>query len=197
MLNICKKPGIKNCVRITTEEDIPGFLKDVVRVEGDTLVLNCLEGEERVPAGSVIAFEELSEEIMNAKNRKSKMNVWHKANAKETLIEIDNVFYEKPQPVKAFLLDESLPEELVEELGDNFIYRNGEYHLKTNWGVSTAATKNGYLVVYGLDKDGKLDANILTVGTPSFAQYYVLTEDGKIGEPLEEHHRKTVNTRKA
>ena len=58
MITICKKPGIKNCTRITTEEDIPGFLRDVVRVEGDTLVLDCLEGEERVPAGSVIAFEQ-------------------------------------------------------------------------------------------------------------------------------------------
>ena len=184
MINICKKPGIKNCVRITAEEDIPGFLKDVVRVEGDTLVLDCLEGEERVPVGSVIAFEQLES---------GKMNVWNKANWATTTVEKDGKFYELPKTVKAVLLDENLPEELVKQLGDAFKMQGGEYQLQTDWGVSAAAPKNGYLVIYGPKEGGGLDANILTVGTPSFANYYVVTEEGKLGETLQEHHDNNKN----
>ncbi len=187
MITICKKPGIKNCVRITTEEDIPAFLKDVVRVEGNTLVLDCLEGEENVPAGSVIAFEKLDS---------GKMNVWNKANWATTTIEKDGIFYELPKPVKAVLLDENLPQELVESLGESFAKKNGEYHLKTDWGISSAAPKNGYLVIYGKKENGQLDANILTVGTPSFANYYVVTEEGKLGETLQEHHNRLVSNKR-
>ena len=59
MIKIAKKPGIKNCVRINSESDIPEFLREVIRIEGEELVLDCLEGEERAPIGSVIAFERL------------------------------------------------------------------------------------------------------------------------------------------
>ena len=84
--------------------------------------------------------------------------------------------------------------EIIENLGDNFKLENGEYHLKTDWGVSSAASKNGYLVIYGTKENGQLDANILTVGTPSFANYYVVTEEGKLGETLQEHHDKLPKT---
>lgn len=183
MITICKKPGIKNCVRITTEEDIPQFLKDVVQLDGDHLVLDCLEGKEKAPLGSVIAFEKLEN---------GKMNVWNKANWATTTIEKDGVFYDLPKPVKAVLLDKNLPDDLVEALGDSFVYENGEYHLKTDWGVSTAAVENGYLIVYGKKENGSLDANILTVGTPSFDNYYIVTNEGKMGESLKEYHEKTL-----
>ena len=68
MITIVKKPGVKNCVRINNQNDIKDFLKDVVRIEKDTLILDCLEGEERVPLGSVIAYEKLKD---------GKMNVWN------------------------------------------------------------------------------------------------------------------------
>ena len=85
---------------------------------------------------------------------------------------------------------------IVEQLGDAFRLVDGEYKLKTDWGISSAAPKNGYLIIYGLKDDGRLDANILTVGTPSFANYFVVTEEGKLGEPLEEHHKKVINPTK-
>ena len=88
MITICKKPGVKDCVRISGQDSIPDFLKDVVKVDGDTLVLDCLEGEERCPLGSVIAYEKLES---------GKMNVWNKANWKETTREVDGVFYELPK----------------------------------------------------------------------------------------------------
>ena len=56
MVMITKKPGIKNCIRISDVKDIPDFLKDVVSVQGEELVLDCLEGKEKCPLGSVIAF---------------------------------------------------------------------------------------------------------------------------------------------
>ena len=78
------------------------------------------------------------------------------------------------------------------------LFEDGEYRLQTDWGVSAAAPRNGYLVIYGPKEGGGLDANILTVGTPSFANYYVVTEEGKLGETLQEQHDRTVkNTRKA
>ena len=118
------------------------------------------------------------------------MNVWNKANWATTTVEKNGFFYELPKPVRAVLLDENLPTELVEQLGDNFKVVNGEYHLKTDWGVSSCEKRNGYLVIYGTKENGQLDANILTVGTPSFANYYVVTEEGKLGETLQEHHDK-------
>ena len=49
------------------------------------------------------------------------------------------------------------------------------------------APNNGYLVIYGKREDGSLDANFLTIGTPSFSQYYVLDENGEITQSLEEY----------
>ena len=185
MITICKKPGIKNCVRISKKEDIPEFLKDVVHIEGEHIVLDCLEGEERVPLASVIAFEKLES---------GKMNVGNKANWATTTIEKDGVFYDLPKSVKAILLDENISDDLLEALGDALTYENGEYHLKTDWGVSSATAKNGYLLIYGKKENGDLDANILTVGTPSFDQYYLVAENGKMGESLKEHHTKTLKS---
>ena len=88
-LSIAKKPGIKDCVRINTVGDIPDFLKEVVKIEEDSIILDCLEGKEKAPIGSVIAFEKLES---------GKMNVWNKANWKETTMEVDGVFYEIPKP---------------------------------------------------------------------------------------------------
>ena len=69
MVMITKKPGIKNCIRISDVKDIPDFLKDVVSVQGEELVLDCLEGKEKCPLGSVIAFEKLDNgKIFNIKS---------------------------------------------------------------------------------------------------------------------------------
>ena len=112
MITICKKPGIKNCVRISKKEDIPEFLKDVVHIEGEHIVLDCFEGEERVPLASVIAFEKLES---------GKMNVWNKANWATTTIEKDGVFYDLPKPVKAILLDENISDDLKRVCDENNI----------------------------------------------------------------------------
>lgn len=181
LITICKKPGVKNCVRISSVEDIPDYLQGVVRVEGDSLVLDCLEGEERCPLGSVIAFEKLES---------GKMNVWNKANWKETTREIDGVFYELPKPNKAVAVTDTIPEEIVRGLGDRFsVLEDGTFQIDAGWGLVTCAPNNGYLVIYGKKEDGTLDANFLTKGTPSFEQYYVLDENGNMVQTLSDYDK--------
>ncbi len=179
MITIAKKPGVKNCIRINSADDIPDFLKESIKVIGETLVLDCLEGEERCPLGSVIAFEQLEN---------GKMNVWNKANWKETTKEVDGVFYELPKPNKAVRITDSIPQEIVKGLGERFsVLPTGEFQIDAGWGLVRCAPYNGYLVIYGKKEDGSLDANFLTRGTPSFSQYYVLDENGEIIEPLQEY----------
>ena len=181
MITISKKPGIKNCVRITSNDSIPDFLKDVVKVEGNLLILDCLEGEERCPIGSVIAYEQLEN---------GKMNVWNKMNYKETTKEVDGVFYELPKPNIAIRLTDTIPESIVNSLGEAFrILPTGEFQLDAGWGLVKCAPNNGYLVIYGKKEDGSLDANFLTKGTPSFSKYYVLNADNDIVESLEEYDK--------
>lgn len=179
MIMITKKPGIKDCVRISSHEDIPEFLKEVVKIEGDMLVLDCLEGEERAPLGSVIAYEKLES---------GKMNVWNKANWKETTREIDGIFYELPKPNKAVRVGEELPSFVVDGLGERLTrLEDGSFQIDAGWGLVQCAPNNGYVVIYGTKEDGSLDANFLTKGTPSFEQYFVLDEEGDIIQTLTEY----------
>ena len=179
MITICKKPGVKDCVRINGVSDVPDFLKDVVRVEGEELVLDCLEGEERCSLGSVIAYEKLEN---------GKMNVWNKYNWKTTTREVNGVFYELPKPVSAFRITDTIPESFVSSLGDRFsVLPTGEFQIDTGWGLVKCAPNNGYVVIYGKKDDGSLDINFLTKGTSSFSQYFVLDENGEISESLEEY----------
>lgn len=188
MITITKKPGKKDCVRINSEKDIPDFLRDSITVEGDQLVLDCLEGKEKAPIGSVIAFEKLES---------GKMNVWNKANWKTTTMEIDGVFYELPKPNKALPLGEDLPIDIVNGLGTRLTKtEDGKHQIDAGWGLVSCAPGNGYLVIYGQKEDGSLDANFLTKGTPSFEQYYVMDETtGLIVQPLSEYDRQLMESK--
>ena len=184
---ITKKPGIKDCVRINSEIDIPDFLKSVVILKENMIILDCLEGEEKVPLGSVIAYEKLEN---------GKMNVWNKANWKETTTEINGVFYELPKPNKAIPVTESLPKSIVNSLGDRFsVLQDGTYQIDAGWGLVTCAPDDGYLVIYGTKEDGSLDANFLTKGTPSFKQYFVLNDNNQIVQSLEEYDANLETTK--
>ena len=181
VITICKKPGIKDCVRIENENSIPDSLKEVVRIEDGSIVLDCLEGEEKCPLGSVIAYEKMED---------GKMNVWNKTNWKETTKEVDGVFYEIPKPNLAVKITDSLPQTIVDGLGDKLsILPDGEVQLETDWGLLKCEKENGYIVIYGKKEDGSLDAGILTKGTPSYEKYYVLDENGEIKESLQEHDK--------
>ena len=174
-----KKPGIKNCIRINTKEDVPDFLKDSIRIKDNQLILDCIEGEQTVPTGSVVAYEKL---------QNGKMNVWNKANWKETTREVNGVFYEIVRPYQAVRVTENVPSFVVEGLGNRFhILEDGTYQIDTDWGVSYCSPNNGYFVIYGKKDDGTLDINVLTKGTPSFLEYYVLNENGDFVQTLEEY----------
>ncbi len=182
-----KKPGVKNCIRINSADDIPDFLKESIKVIGETLVLDCLEGEERCSLGSVIAFEQLEN---------GKMNVWNKANWKETTKEVDGVFYELPKPNKAVRITDSIPQEIVKGLGERFsVLPTGEFQIDAGWGLVKCAPNNGYVVIYGKKEDGSLDANFLTKGTPSFSQYFVIDDSGNIVESLEDYDNRLIESK--
>lgn len=181
IIKIMKKPGIKNCIRINSEEDIPDFLTDAIKVDGDKLILDCIEGVETIPIGSVIAYEKLEN---------GKINVWNKANYKETTKEVDGVFYEMPKVNLAIEITENLPETIIEELKGNLWIEDGVYVLKTDWGLSKCEPNNGYIIIYGRKENGKLDANFISKETPSFKEYYVVDENNEIIDSLEEYDMK-------
>ena len=182
MITIVKKPGVKNCVRINNQNDIKDCLRDVVRIEKDTLILDCLEGEERVPLGSVIAYEKLKD---------GKMNVWNKSNWKETTREENGVFYEIPKPNKAIRVTQHMPQYIIDKLkGKLKILPDDTYQMDVGWGIVSCACDNGYLIIYGEREDGSLDVNFLTNDTPSFKEYYVLDENNNIVQSLEEYDMK-------
>ena len=78
---------------------------------------------------------------------------------------------------------------LIGWFGSKMIINNtlttGEFQIDTGWGLVKCAPNNGYVVIYGEKEDGSLDANFLTKGTPSFAQYFVVDNDGNIVQSLE------------
>ena len=133
----------------------------------------------RCPLGSVIAFEKLEN---------GKMNVWNKANWKENTKEVNGVFYELPEPNLAARITDTVPQSIVNRLGNKFsVLPSGEFQIDAGWGLVKCAPNNGYVIIYGQKEDGSLDANFLTKGTPSFDQYYVLDEKGEIIQSLHEY----------
>lgn len=186
-IKIAKKPGKKDCIRINTMNDIPDNLKNVINIENDQLVLDCLEGVEKVPLGSVIAYEKLEN---------GKMNVWNKANYKETTVEVNGEFFELPKSNVAMPLEDELPDEIKSGLGDKLsITDDNEYQIETDWGKVSCKPGNGYLVIYGKKEDGSLDANFLTKGTPSFEKYFVVDENGELVQTLTEYDKKLTESK--
>ena len=118
-IRIAKKPSKKDCIRINSVNDIPEYLKEVIRIENDELILSSLEGEQKVPLGSVIAYEKLEN---------GKMNVWNKANYKETTTEVNGVFYEIAKVNKALPLLEKNKEVIMSLLKEDFkVLEDGTY----------------------------------------------------------------------
>ena len=178
VIRICKKPGVKACVRINSEEDIPEFLKEVVKVDGDYLLLDSLEGMERVSLGSVIAYEQLKD---------GKMNVWNKANWKETTVEKDGVFYNLPIICEAVPLNKDIPSSIMNELNGRLVINGDMCSLDAKDGVQTCKIDEGYLVIHSRNEDGSIDASILAKETPSFEEYYIVNENNEFAETLKEY----------
>ena len=167
----------KDAVRINCEEDIPEFLADSIHIVDGMLELDCVEGVEHAPLGSVIGYE-VSEKTMSG------MNVWHIANAATNLDERDGVFYTKPVVYVAQKIGEELPSFLVGAPIERGI--DGSYIITTSWGKSVGYPGDAYFILYGVKEDGTPDANILTKSERSYDAYYVCTKDGEIIGKLSE-----------
>lgn len=161
----------KDAVRISCEEDIPEFLKQSISIVDGMLQLDCTEGVEYAPLGSVIGYEVSSK-------TKSGINTWHIANAKTNLVEKDGVFFTKATVYMAQKIGEEIPEFLVGAPVEKNL--DGSFTITTDWGKSTGSPKDAYFILYGVKKNGTIDANILTKSEPSYDSYYVCTKDGEI-----------------
>lgn len=178
---IHKMAGVKkDAVRVSCEDDIPDFLFGTVTIDpfAGKIVLACIEGEQRCPLGSVIAFEKA--------DTPTGWNAWHKANADTTLVEVEGVFYEKPQTSQAQEMTDIFPSFL--NGADIWRNKDGSWSIQTPWGVSTGMPGKAYWVRYGTREDGTPDANILTVDTPSFEAYIVADPEGNDICSLPEWH---------
>ena len=174
---IRKKFGKKKpAVRINKVEDIPEELRKAIKIVDDMIELDCTEGDELVPLGSVIGYE-------YSPNTESGINTWKIDNVDNLfLIEENGEFFTNDTINKAVMIGEELPDFLEEEN----ITRNedGSWTLKTDWGESTGYPGEGYFVLYGTKDHGKSNVNILTNSEPSFDEYYVCDADGNIIDGL-------------
>lgn len=171
MIKIHKLAGQKkDAIRVNTLTDIPDSLKDTIKIEGDNLILECVEGIEKAPIGSVIGYEESS-------MTSTGWNAWCIGNASTNLVEIDGVFYKKATVMTAQKVSDTYPEFLE---GAN-IRKNedGSWTIKTDWGESTGFPGEAYWILYGIKDDGTPDANILTKSEKSYKEYIVCDEYGK------------------
>lgn len=60
----------------------------------------------------------------------------------------------------------------------------------------TCVPGEGYIVVYGKNEDGSLEANFLTKGTPSFEQYYIVDESENLVQSLADYDQQLVESKR-
>ena len=161
----------KDAVRISKEEDIPEFLRGSVTIENGELVLDCVEGKERAPLGSVIGYEKSDKTA-------SGMNTWNIANAATNLVEKDGEFFTKATVFQAERVGSMLPSFM--KGAPAALNHDGSWTVTTDWGQSTGFPGEAYFVRYGTKDDGTPDVNILTKTEESYQAYYVCDENGNI-----------------
>ena len=114
----------KDAIRITKAEDIPEELAEAIKIVDGEIELDCTEGIEHAPLGSVIGYE-------TSPNTKSGINTWHIANAATNLVEKDGEFFTKATVNKAAKVGEALPEFL--DGADITKNEDGSWTIKTDW----------------------------------------------------------------
>ncbi len=109
----------KDAVRIASENDIPEFLRDTIRIEGDKIICLAAEGYNTSPIGSIIGYDK------NAPTATGK-GAWPLG--EHSYVEKDGVFYPAPEIRKA---------EKIE----------APFSIDTKWGKQTLEVgQEGYLV---------------------------------------------------
>ena len=115
---IQKVPKPKDAVRINSEQDIPDFLKDTIRIEGDKIISLAAEGYNEAPLGSVVGFDR------HAPTETGK-GAWPLG--ADSIVEKDGVFYPAPEVRTAKMIE-------------------GPFELDTEWGKQTLDEGKGLLV---------------------------------------------------
>ena len=190
----------KDAIRVSRVKDIPEELKEAIKIvdtkdipeefmneenasesrkkvieqikqDGLAVCLDCVEGAEYAPLGSVIGYEK-------SNNTKSGINTWHISNAATNLIEENGVFYTKATVLPAQRVGEEIPNFMK----GSQVFRNedGSWTVITSWGQSTGLPGEAYFIRYGTHKDGTPSVNILTKSEESYNAYYVCDKNGNI-----------------
>ena len=204
-----KKTKFLNLIKVDSESDIQRFPAEVQKaisvVDGKIRVdsKEYAEGE-MIPFGAYIAWEK-ADKPEDKERCPNGYNLWNKNNAKEQLEkgileEIDGRFrLTKIVPLKAQLFTGEVPEIFAEAptFDGQVTINEGRLFLQTPWGVSDCKAGEGFAIEYGRYSEsentpekfwGKLDGNILSVGTESFEDYFRVTESGEIIETLREYY---------
>lgn len=198
----------KDCFKFTGKGSIPAFLRNSVAVDGNDIVLRCLEGLERISKDTIaqsdcpymaIAWEKVDVAANpEAKNTLGSVdgvyyNVWWKKNAHETLIEKDGKFFEKAMPLVAVKCSIFRPDclgntacidRITSERANNGLSNSLEWRYNVSWSKEPMYAKinRGFWVKYG---EG--DLNYLELGTESAKAYCVCDEKGNELCSLEEY----------
>lgn len=196
-----KKAKWLNLLKVNSATDVAKFPEEVqaaIKVYEEGLVVDSLEYAEgeKIPFGSYIAWE-------HEERCKHGWNLWCKSNAADqlksgVLEEVDGKFRQtKIVPFKAQLFDGEMPEVFAEvpTFKGQVMAFPEQLTVLTPWGIASCETGKGFAMVYGVfgeDEEypfsGMLNGNILTVGTQTFFDYYVVNEEGSIIEPLADYY---------
>lgn len=199
---ISKAPGQKkNAFRLIDSFSVPDFLREYVQIDGDIATITSLEGKETLKLSErpVIAYEKLDpERVANVgKLKKNSLgeywNLWYKANADETLEEINGEFFEKatekPRIYKAMLVSVMSPAflGLTEEKAVTTLIPSMEgWTFYVSWQDTPlfATFNKGFWIKYDDD-----NFNYLEIGTPAADAYFVTDEEGNILMPLSYYYQ--------
>ena len=201
IIRVGKRARFLKLIKVTEVGDLLKFPEDVrkaISVEGAYLRVDSREyaDGELIPFGSFVAWEPCTHERCP-----HGYNLWCKSNAQAQLDagileEVDGKYRQtKIVPLQAELFTGEIPQIFANgptfagqvKVVDNVLY------LETPWGISSCEAGNGFAILYGICGEdgtkfsGMLDGNILTVGTPSFEDYFLVTEEGHIVKTLREY----------
>ena len=168
VLKIHKQAGQrKKAIRINGADDIPEFLQGSIVIAFGRVFLDCVEGHEECPLGSVIGYERSEKTV-------SGWNCWCIGNADTNLIERDGVFYTKATILEATPITEEFPELMR---GAN-IWRNddGSWSFETKYGIMEGKPFEAYWVKSGENQDGTPKGYILTRSEESLNSFLVCDE---------------------
>lgn len=199
-----KKPKFLNLIKVNSEKDIKQFPEDVQKaISSETGSIRVDSREyaegEVIPFGSYIAWEKCEHERCP-----NGFNLWCKSNAQTQLdsgiLEEVNGKYRQTKivPYQAQLFTGEIPEVFANTpTFEGQVKVADMLYLETPWGISSCEAGKGFAMVYGIYGEdevddpkykGMLNGNILTVGTPTFEDYYLVTEEGSVIKTLREYY---------